>query len=450
MDFNTLMLKIFEKCAGNSGCEVCRLHMEEDCLFFPELYRLNDLARELKTPLSEMDLRPLINLCTLCGICPCRDIKEILLQAKAALVQMEKLPLSGRILCNAETVGRWGTRLSYALNTLNRLEPVQSIVKKTLKINPERNLPTFPKESFFLWAKKRGLTVPLQNNSRELSKVAYFAGCSAGYLFPEVGQAAVEILEKNGISVFVPSQNCCGMPLMMEGDKKTALKKIRSNLESLWESLQNGYDIVCSCPTCGYFFKKMLPENAYYSDAFQKRSGTGSGVMKVPLGSGGNKFTTLPKSIYQTILKDEGYFSSIDPLLRIDLSLNVKDMGEYLLSLQAKGKLRVKLKNPDIPMVYFSPCHQREQDIGHPFFEILKSLPGSDIIRIGEVMECCGMGGHLGYKAGFHSHSLTIGRPVFDRLLKESHRTLITDCLSCRLQFRQVLPGKVFHPLEVL
>ena len=37
-----LILKIFEKCAGYCGCDVCRTHLDEDCLFFPELYRLND------------------------------------------------------------------------------------------------------------------------------------------------------------------------------------------------------------------------------------------------------------------------------------------------------------------------------------------------------------------------------------------------------------------------
>jgi glycerol-3-phosphate dehydrogenase subunit C len=27
---------------------------------------------------------------------------------------------------------------------------------------------------------------------------------------------------------------------------------------------------------------------------------------------------------------------------------------------------------------------------------------------------------------------------------------LVTDCLSCRLQFKQLLPNKVFHPVEIL
>lgn len=446
--FNTLMLKIFEKCAGNSGCEVCRPHMEDDCLFFPELYRLHDLAQDSGTPLNKMDLRPLIHLCTMCGLCPCHDIKELLLQAKAAHAREEDSPLSGRILCDAEMVGLWGTRLSSVLNPLNSLKPVQAGVKKALKINPKRTLPIFPKESFFHWAQKKGLTAPVQTSGGHRPKVAYFAGCSAGYLFPEVGKAAVGILERNGIPVYIPSQNCCGMPLMMEGDQKTALKKIQANTVSLWGCLRDGYNIVCSCPTCGYFFKKMLAEKAYYSDAFQEKAGSANNVMKVPLGSGGNKFTTLPKSIYQTILKDDGYFSAIDPLIRIDISLKVKDMGEYLLSLQAKGKLDIN--PPDMPMTYFAPCHQREQGIGQPYFEILKSFSNANIIRIGGVMECCGMGGHLGYKDNFYDHSLAIGQPVFEKLSKEPDRTLITDCLSCRLQFQHTLSRKILHPLQLL
>ena len=65
-----LILTVFEKCAGASGCDVCRLHMEDDCLFFPELYRLQDQADESELPFSTSDLHSLIDLCTMCGLCP--------------------------------------------------------------------------------------------------------------------------------------------------------------------------------------------------------------------------------------------------------------------------------------------------------------------------------------------------------------------------------------------
>jgi glycerol-3-phosphate dehydrogenase subunit C len=311
-------------------------------------------------------------------------------------------------------------------------------------------LPAFPGESFFAWAKKRGLTAPVKHAERKTPKIAYFAGCSAGYLFPGVAKAAVGLLEQNGIQVFVPSQHCCSMPLIMEGNRQAAKKRIQANLETLGACVQDGYNIVCSCPTCGYFFKKLLKETAYYSEAFQHRANAGDNRMQVPTGSRDQKFTTVPMGIYKTFLKDDGYFSGIDPLQRIDLSLNVQDLGEYLLARHKTGQISISLKEPGRPLAYFAPCHQREQNIGHPYVEMIQSLPGTDILPVGGEMHCCGMGGHLGFKTDFHGQSLAIGDPLFDRLAAASGRTVITDCLSCRMQLQHVFSRQVFHPLELL
>jgi glycerol-3-phosphate dehydrogenase subunit C len=104
--FTSLVLEIFKKCAGRSGCEVCREHMEEDCLFFPEMYRLHDLSQETGTPLADMDLASLVDLCTLCGLCPCQDIRMLVLKAKAARAEDKKPPLSARLLSDARQAGR--------------------------------------------------------------------------------------------------------------------------------------------------------------------------------------------------------------------------------------------------------------------------------------------------------------------------------------------------------
>jgi glycerol-3-phosphate dehydrogenase subunit C len=197
--FTSLVLEIFKKCAGRSGCEVCREHMEEDCLFFPEMYRLHGLAEETGTPPDEKALASLVDLCTLCGLYPCQDIRMLVLKAKAARAENKKPPLSARLLSDAQQAGRLGTAFSAVINPLNRLKPVSAMAKKILDIHPERSLPAFPGESFFVWAQKKGLTAPVKNPSRDGSKVAYFAGCSTGYLFSGVAKAAVGLLKQNGI-----------------------------------------------------------------------------------------------------------------------------------------------------------------------------------------------------------------------------------------------------------
>jgi glycerol-3-phosphate dehydrogenase subunit C len=465
MTAENIIIKIFEKCAGDAGCEVCRPHMEDDCLFFPELYRLHDQASTSELSFSPGEITSLLDLCTLCGLCPCKDVRMLILEAKTAIAAESRVSISSRIICDVKTLGRLGTSFPKIANAAVGLTSVLPILKKTMNIHPERDLPFFPEESFFRHAKKNGITSSTRykneekpgnetnNKTKDRAKVAYFAGCSAGYMFPGVGKAAVKILEQNNIQVFVPPQECCGMPLILEGQKKKALKKIKANIENLFTCIENGYDIVCSCPTCGYFFKKMLLDNAYYSDAFQDTCGAGPNFMKVPTGSRQDRFTLLPKQAYKKILKDDGFFSSIDPLKRIELSKKVKDLGEYLLDISGKanGNDQFKVSNVENrSMIYYAPCHQREQEIGQPYYHLLNSIPGSDIIQTNDAMHCCGMGGHLGYKTCFHPHALKTGQPLFEKLLSEKNRVIVTDCLSCKMQFQQTLPMDVFHPLELL
>lgn len=446
----TRVQAIFQKCAGKSGCDVCRSHMEEDCLFFPELYRLSDRIIESGSPLDPEMINPLLDLCTLCGLCPCQDIRMLILGAKAAVNNGKGASLSGRVLSDVEKLGRWGSCFPGTMNFLNGNNPISFAIKKMLDIQGNWQLPCFPRENFFLWAKRRGLCNPGRKIKHNPKKVAYFAGCSAGYLFPEIGKAAVTILEKNKVHVFVPPQVCCGMPLLVEGRREMALNKININVKTILSAIQDGYQVVCSCPTCGYFFKNLLLENAYYSDAFQKKSTPGKKNMKIPLGSGGSTFIFLPKNTYKKILQDDGYFSSVDPLARIELSQKIKDLGEYLLSLYRENEFDVELPDSLPPMQYYAPCHQREQEIGQPYFQLMRSIPGFDIIQTGGAFDCCGMGGHLGVKASFTSAGHAIGKPLFDKFILEKGRVILTDCLSCRMKFEQELPAKVFHPLEWL
>ncbi|MCX5880442.1 MAG: heterodisulfide reductase-related iron-sulfur binding cluster, partial [Deltaproteobacteria bacterium] len=73
-----------------------------------------------------------------------------------------------------------------------------------------------------------------------------------------------------------------------------------------------------------------------------------------------------------------------------------------------------------------------------------------EIVRVGSALDCCGMGGSLGFKENFYEKSIELGRPLFRKILAAAPEAIITDCLSCRLQFEHLLPYDVFHPLEVL
>ncbi|MFZ5569647.1 MAG: heterodisulfide reductase-related iron-sulfur binding cluster [Thermodesulfobacteriota bacterium] len=434
---------IIDACAD---CDTCRYLMTGSCLFFPELYRLYDREKEDGRPADKEEIGRLSGLCTLCGLCPCPNIRADLIRSKAESVRRDGMALRNRLLADIQRVGCWGSLAPEAFNGALSFAPVNRLAKKIVGIHPHRFLPRVARENFFAWARKRGL----DREPRGRPGVAYFAGCTAGYFFPEVARSAVSLLERSGVSVYVPPQQCCGMPTLLEGDAKTTLQRAKFNLESLMTAVRSGYRPVSSCPTCSYLMRIMLKENACFSSAYQQSVSAGRDEIVVPDPGATDGVVRLKKSIYRSILKDDGYFSSFDPLERIALSDTMMDLGEYLEGLFGKVHPGSRMDRLNVRMVYFAPCHQREQGIGSPYVKLLAMIPGLTIQPVGGAMDCCGMGGSLGLKTEFHDASLTLGAPLFNKIKAADPELIVTDCLSCRLQFQQVLPYPVRHPLEIL
>ncbi len=442
----SLIKEVIQACAD---CDVCRFLMDESCLFFPELYRLFDREKENSDPPTEKELHQLLDMCTLCDLCPCSNIRTEIINAKIARVREKGMHIGVRLLADVQKVCRLGSSIPKLANTAIQLPGVSSFVKRVARIAEERALPKFPKQDFFSWARSKGLT----SNSAQTPKAAYFAGCTAAYLFPEVARAAVAVLEDNGIAVYVPSQQCCGMPTLVEGEENITRSRAQENLQTLLDAAESGCDLVCSCPTCGFFLKVLLKEGAFFSEAYQEapiRSGSRE-LGGSDLNLGHSSHFSFQKSIYWNMLKDKPYFAGIDPLARIKVSEKVSDLGYYLERLHAQGLLNMDFGRIQERMAYFAPCHQREQNIGSPYENLLGLIPGLELKKVGGAMDCCGMGGSLGFKATFHQASTRLAEPLIRKIQTASPEALVTDCLSCRLQIRHLLPTlPVFHPLQVL
>ena len=245
------------------------------------------------------------------------------------------------------------------------------------------------------------------------------------------------------------------MPTLLEGDRQLTMQFVNFNIEQLSHIVEDGYDIVCSCPTCGFFLKMVLSEGAYYSPQYQQSIGSGDTHIRVPAGQNPKgqsnpTFMLLQKSIYQNILKDEGYFSTISPHKRILVAEHTFDLSDYLGRLQHAGELEAPAGTVSGSMVYYPPCHAREQNIGWPYTELLGLIPGIDFESIDGHFYCCGMAGVMGFKQEFHESSLQLGRRLMDKIREINPDRIVTDCLSCRLQFNQLLPHQVLHPVEIL
>ena len=450
-----------------SGCELCRdILADTPCLFFPKFFRLYDNERAGKRAIGSDDFRNLMNLCNMCGQCSCAPVRTKIREAKDGFVAREKPKLMERLLKDVRLVGRIGGALPWLFNLLLQKPPTAGLCKKIAGLHPDRKIPVFPTESFESWAKARGLHRKKPATGR---KVAYFVGCSGKYLFPQVARATVEVLEHNGVTVYVPEQVCCGAPGMLEGDRDFAFASATANLETLRGCVDDGYDIVCSCPTCGYMLKSVLREGAPFSEKNRtllqeklreengsfarlgmrlEKEESASQRTAVTLQRGYSPLTV--KFMVSGLCRDEGYFASLDPGDRLRISGNTYDLGEYLKILYKSGELDLQLGALSQRMVYFPPCHLKEQDMGTPWVDLLTLVPGFSLPTVGGAFDCCGSAGVRGFQKRFHKASLAQGGPLMDKISAADPEMVATDCLSCRLQFNQVLPYPVAHPVEIL
>lgn len=462
----TLAQGVVTLCAN---CDQCRdLLADAPCQFFPRLYNLSDRVAEGGPAPSTRDLKDLIDLCNACGQCPCTSVQVRIRDAKDAFVARDGLPLGVRLIEDVQLVGKLCGMLPQLTNRV-MASPVGGVVKRALGIHPERALPQFPSESFDAWAKARGLDALPTGEGR---KVAYFVGCSARYMFPEVAKATVEVLEANGIAVHVPEQKCCGMPTYLEGDRAFTFRLADSNLPTLKACIEAGCDIVTACPTCSFALKTVLGRGAAFSPQRRERvlamlEEEGGDVERVrarlegealaPTGraNAASEAFRKPWVLNQLQVKpahgyDDGYFAALDPDLRILIASHTWELGEYLRDLEARGELRASGPLTEEKRAYFPPCHLREQGMGRPWQDLLRRTADAELQTVGEATDCCGLGGVMGFKKTFHWASLAMGRGLMERTAAMAPERVVTECLGCRVQFNQMLPYPVSHPVELL
>lgn len=477
------MREVVDAC---TDCDCCRYLMDTNCLFFPEIYELWDREQEIGEKITPQELKRLASLCNYCALCPCPNIREAIIKAKTAFIDRDGLGPCIRTLEDVERVGKLCGALPRLSNYLLQSKTAGGLIKKWMGIHPKRKIPLFPAQSF----PSRG-KLDVKPGGTPKRKVAYFSGCSARYIFPQLPKDVVSVFQRNGIEIYYPPQQCCGMPSMLEGDRQFTLKMAEGTVARLAEVVDEGYDIVCSCPTCGYMIKRVLKQGAYYSEKYQDCVGGDAALLKIPApgkafrgqkdapifvptgltvefgglhmarekivvtgqgeGNGdGVEFQVFDRSVYGKIMKDDGYFSAIDPLERIKISRNTYDLGEYLLMLHEAGELDTNFGNLAQRVLYYPPCHLREQEIGMPYLALLALIPGMLTESLKDIFYCCGMAGIMGYKREFHTASLHIGSRLIGKIKEIAPDRLITECLSCRLQFNQMTPYEVLHPVELL
>jgi FAD/FMN-containing dehydrogenase/Fe-S oxidoreductase len=333
-----------------------------------------------------------MQLCINCGSClnecPSNvNIPKLAMEAKAKYVRRFGTSLAEQLTARVETLARLTHRTAPMTAALLCHAPIKSAMARLCGLTDLQRPVQFARHSLFerLSGHRPGSG----------PAVLYYAGCYAGYIRPELGEAAVGALQHLGFSVHLPPQGCCGLPMLSKGLVDAAQRAVRRNLR-LWQRLSEKIEhIVVTCSSCGY-----------------------------------------------ALMQDWGYLAG---------GRSVRQVAEKTIHIsQLIGRHRDRLKWGHLPLTlaYHQPCHLRLQPAQNSSIELLKQIPGIDFTDLQS--HCCGMAGSWGMIAKNAPLSRTMAAPMIQRLAGSGAHFGITDCPTCQMQMEERGTLPVRHPVEVV
>jgi iron-sulfur cluster protein len=241
-------------------------------------------------------------------------------------------------------------------------------------------------------------------------KAAFFGGCLVDFVYPEMGEKLVKVLNKAGIEVTFPEgQTCCGAPARYSGAYEVAAQNGADNIRALLEG--DVKYVVSACPTC-------------------------------------------------TVALKQDFIASLEAVGRTDelpaarkLAEKVVDFSTLVGQMIDEGRLRFKNGIPPVKFTYHDSCHYKRTLHAEQTPRRLMKQAGHELVEMQECDMCCGMGGSYTLKLP------ELSAPILERKLVNIEQAgaplLLIDCPGCVMQIRGGLDKKgskikVEHSVERL
>ncbi|HET7674009.1 MAG TPA: FAD-linked oxidase C-terminal domain-containing protein, partial [Gammaproteobacteria bacterium] len=292
-------------------------------------------------------------------------------------------------------IDRWSRLASWApavVNFLTHAPGLAGVAKEITRMPQARSIPKYAPRTFIAWFRKRAVRNP------DGPPVVLWPDTFTNHFFPDIGEAAVEVLESVGCRVLVPDKPvCCGRPLYEFG----MLDRARNYLEHVMDTLDN--EIAAEVPVVGL----------------------------------------EPSCI--SVFRDELTNLFPDDERAQRLSKQSLMLSEYLID-KLDDYTPPRLARKALVHVH---CHHKSV-IGKGAEKTLLEKMGLDfeILNSG----CCGMAGSFGFEKEKYDVSVGAGeRVLLPKVRQADEDTLIiADGFSCREQIAQTTDRRALHVAQVL
>jgi Fe-S oxidoreductase len=172
-------------------------------------------------------------------------------------------------------IDRWarlGSAFPRLANAAARAPGIDALIRRTLHLADEREMPRLAPSTFRRWARHKGVPAAGHRPRKALSPppagrdIILWADTFNNYFHPETAVAAYEVLGAAGFSVSVPQGHfCCGRPLYDFGMLARAKTYLRRIMDGLGEEIDAGCPVVVLEPSCASVFRdelrNLFPDN---------------------------------------------------------------------------------------------------------------------------------------------------------------------------------------------
>lgn len=284
----------------------------------------------------------------------------------------------------------------YQLVGLQKLVRAINLLPKNLKAM-EAILPPLPAKHF-------DYSRPAPAIGEKRGTVAFFYGCLQDAFLGDVNTATIRVLQRNGFEVHFPqSQTCCGAAHEHTGDANGARALARKNIDAFAAGKYTA--IINNAGGCGAMLKEyahLLADDAAYAERAKQFVG------------------------------------------------QVQDISEFLathLTRAPRGRI-------DARVTYSDSCHLRnKQKVVKQPRELLKQIPGVELIEMQSPDRCCGSAGV------YNLMQVDAANEILDLRMQDIAATnadiIVTTNTGCHLQLiygvrKAKLNARVVHLVELL
>jgi len=268
------------------------------------------------------------------------------------------------------------------------------LLEKVAGIDRRRTLPTFAHDHLRKWFRRPR---PLPRAAIR-GTVVLLDDCFTTYNDPDVGRAAVQVLEASGYRVLLAGLECCGRPAISKGLLPLARELAQANVQKLAPFVTAGIPIVGCEPSC---LVTLIDE---YRDF---RLGT----------------------------------------LADDVAA-----GAFLVDAFVGDRARV----PELPLsprpgrvLLHGHCQQKAVLGTSGTLAALRRVPGLELQELDS--GCCGMAGSFGYELGHYEVSVALAnRVLIPKAQADPSARLVAPGFSCRSQVHGLAGIEALHPIQVL